>query len=491
MIITLKRTTTRSVHGIALVSVLMVSVILLALAGAFFAAHKSDLALMGTSTKLESTKNAALSASEFFQYKLQNDRFFGTRPFATEALKKESFPEGAEPALLDLEYIGEGNALSKNLVRGRITRTGLEFEGRILNNLNNDTIASHPLGDAPPRSARVWITTKQGHIKKNMDLILKRSPFSAVSMLAGGDIDVSLTASENGHWWLGARQPSGNAVRANGTITGPEVLSPSGRAVLFEPPDGLANKLDPPYGVIQSKYLNMQMEGVATSITSMDERLEDVKENIRGVLSPGGAEATIPQLDAETLSSPTKRFTMPSNTLTFNTRETAPGQFVHELLDGKNTVLASYDGAVVSNREFEWGDPMTGAAVTFDLEGRVMKVSENVELQTDNDGKFVLRGSKAGNSSDDSGQPTLILGSETAGASIKANGIQVRGSVGGRGALKAGTGNLSIRAKSSLSTTPDFGVALHAQGDVVLSKPGTSKSDGIPSDWDAFATAFH
>lgn len=486
MIILPKRPTTRSVHGIALVSVLMVSVILLALAGAFFAAHKSDLALMGTSTKLESTKNAALSASEFFQYKLQNDRFFGTEPFPASDQKKESFPDGAAEPLLNVEYIGEGNAVSKNLVRGRITRTGLEFEGRVLNNLNNDAIATHPLGDAPPRSARVWITTKQGHIKKSMDLILKRSPFSSVSMLSGGDIDVSLTASENGHWWLGARQPSGNAVRANGTITGPEVLSSSGRAVLFEPPDGLGDKLDPPYGVIQGKYLNMQMDGVATEISSADERLEDVKDNIRGVLSPGGAEATIPKLDAEKLSSPTKQFTLPSNTLTFNTRETAPGKVVHELLDGNNTVLASYDGGAVGNRVFQWGDSPTNPAVTFDLEGRVMKVAENVELQTED--KFILRGTNSGNT-EDSGQPTLILGNEAAGASIKANGIQVRGSVGGRGALKAGKGNLNIRAKSSLSTTPDFGVALHAEGDVVLSKPGSSKSDGIPSDWDAFAKA--
>lgn len=486
--------------GIALVTVMMVSIILLALAGAFFAAHKTDLMLMGTSTKLEKTKNAALSASEFFQYKLQNDRFYGAGPF--EDGKIETFPEGAAEPVMTVEYSSVATDVTQNLVKGTIHKTGLTFEGRILNNLGKDSQGWHPLGTTPPRSVRVWITTKQGFIVKHMDFILKRSPFSSVSMLSGGDIQVSLASSEDGHWWLGARQPSGNAVRANGRITGPEVLSKTGRAVLFEAPDGMKEKVQPPYGVIQGESLRMQMDGVMTNIQSDDSRLEDVEDNILGVLSPGGAGVEVPNLDADELTSPVNKFNLPAERVTFRTREEG-GSVVHELLEN-DKVVASYEGKNPLKRTYTWGNG-TKVAATFDLEARTMTVSDNYELKSKG-GSFTLRGvngdsSSSGGGKDDDGwgwkgpnegnQPTLVLGSELGGASISANGIDIRGSVGGKGALKAGNDDLRVRAKSSLSTTPDFGVALHSNDDIILSKPGSSSADGIPPDWDAFSQAFN
>jgi hypothetical protein len=493
--------------GIALVSVMLVSIILLALAGAFFAAHRTDLMLMGTSTKLEKTKNAALSAAEFFQYKLQNDRFFGAVPFKNG--KTEDYPIGAGDPMMTIEYVSEGDNPNKNVVIGRIHKTGLTFEGRLLNNLGKDAVAGHPLGTTPPRSVRVWITTKQGFIVKNMDFILKRSPFSSVSMLSGNDIQVDLANSEDGHWWLGARQASGNAVRANGEIRGPEVLSETGRAVLFEPPDGMADKVQPPYGVIQGKDLKMQMNGVMTDIQSDDDRLQDVEDNILGVLSPDGAGVEVPNLDADELTSPSNSFKIPANDVAFRTRDGDNGRVVHELLeDGK--VVATYGDRNRSSRHHIWSKGSKVAAV-FDLESRTMTVTDNYELHTE--GSFTLRGttgdgdSDAGDGEPDRGkwrgrrdsdwgrrdegnQPTLVLGSQRGGASIDANGITVKGSVGGKGALKAGDRDLSIRAKSSLSTTPDFGVALHSNDDIYLSKPGSSSADGIPPDWDAFSKAF-
>lgn len=486
---------TRSRKGIALVSVMMVSIILLALAGAFFAAHKTDLMLMGTSIKLEKTKNAALSASEFFQYKLQNDRFFGKGVFQNG--KVETFPEGAAEPVMTVEYLSEDMDPNKNVVKGLIHKTGLTFEGRILNNLDKDSQGWHPRGTTPPRSVRVWITTKQGFIVKNMDFILKRSPFSSVSMLSGGDIQVNLANSEDGHWWLGARQPSGNAVRANGRITGPEVLSKTGRAVLFEAPDGMQAKVQPPYGVIQGDSLRMQMDGVMTNVQSDDARLEDVEDNILGVLSPGGPGVEVPNLDADELTSPINKFKMPAERVTFRTREEG-GTVVHELLEN-DKVVASYEGKNPLKRTYTWGNGSKVAA-TFDLEARTMTVTDNYQLESKG-GSFALRGTngKSGSWDSDGGwnapeegnQPTLVLGSELGGASISANGIDIRGSVGGKGALKAGKDDLKIRAKSSLSTTPDFGVALHSEDDIVLSKPGSSSADGIPPDWDAFSQAFN
>jgi hypothetical protein len=480
----------RSRAGIALMSVLTVSVILLALAGAFFAAHKTDLVLMGSSIKLEKTKNSALSAAEFVQYKIENDRHFGLNAFREDVILTETFPAGASEPLLEVEYVGDENHVYNNIIKGKMLKTDLEFEAQVLNNLNSNSVGLHPRGEAPPRSARVWITAKRGQVTKRMDFILKHSPLSSVSILSGGDVSVQLTNSEDGHWWLGARQPSGNGVRANGTITGPEILSRAGRAVLFEPPEGLGSKIKPPYGVIQGKNLRMQMDGVMTNVNAGHEDLEQAEENIKGVLSPESSEVEIPKLNSDDLASPTRIYHMPADKVTFRTREIS-GRTTHQLLmDGQ--VQASYDGVGNNRRVFAWPpgsqsySPDTVAL--FDLESRVMTVSQDVELRTD--GEFVLEGA-ASESGSEASQPTLVLGSEKVPSSIKAkNGISIEGSVGGMGALKAGGGDLKIRAKSSLSTTPDFGIALHSDRDVVLSKPGQSNQDGIPTDWDAFSTAY-
>lgn len=480
----LKNVSKGSPNGIALVSVLMVGVIFLALAGAFFASHKTDLVLMGSSIKLEHTKNAALSAAEFFQYKLENNRHFGATALPNETVY---FPEeaGDTDAIMKVTYSSDGTLPSSNLIEGEILQTGLTFEGRILNNLEQTSEGVHPLGNTPPRTVRVWITTKQGVITKNMDFILKRSPFSSVSMLSGGSIEVDLDGNANGLWWLGARQPSGNAVRANGEVVGPEVLSETGRGLLFEPPQGLEDKVQPPYGVIQGANLNMRMNGAETDIQLDDSRLEDVEQNIKGVLSPGGAGVEVPVLKPEELTSPTKRFTLPAKQVTFNTRQTEGG-VVHELLqDGE--VVTTYSNNNPGSRFYRWGEG-TDVAAEFDLETRTMKVMENFELATGYKGEsFTLSGSTDGQG--EGSQPTLVLGSETGQSSISADGITIKGSVGGKGSLKAGDGHLEIRAKSNLSTTPDFGVALHSSKDVVLSKPGSSTSDGIASDWDAFSMA--
>lgn len=470
----------RENRGIALVSVLMLSIILLAMAGAFFAAHKTDLVLMGTSLKMEETKNAALSAAQFMQYKLQNDRRFGTVAFREDfSLDDEVYPPKGDP-LLSVEYYGEGNELLKNVVKGKLLSTGTEFEARVVNMLDQDSEMHTSLGVTPPRCARVWISTKRGLVTKRMDFIVKRSPFSGVSMLSGADINVHLTQSEDGAWWLGARQPSGNAVRANGTINGPEVLSRAGRSVLFEPPEGLTARVTPPYGVMQAKELRMQMNGVSKLIDSSDPDVKTAERNIRGALSPEGAPVEVPTLDADKLTAPVTSFRPPSNKVTFKTVEKG-GQVVHQLLEGRRVVW-EYDGKNPLKRFYSWD---FGNA-TFDLESRTMTVAPGAELKTK--GHFVLSSESEVPGHDF--QPTLVLGDEYQGGSLDAEGITIQGSVGGMGALKAGQEGLRVRAKSSLSTTPDFGVALHSESDVVLSKPGSSSQDGIPVDWDAYAEGF-
>lgn len=480
------RTRAMSSKGMALVSVLLVAVVMLGLAGAFFVAHKSDLALMVSGNDREQTKNACLSVADFVQYKLQNDRTFGKQASAGT----ENFPDGSSNPTLTATYSSTGGGPNqRNFIHGEMPESQVKFDVEILNNLDGKlplTITERR--NTPPRSCRVWISSTRRNVTQNIDLIFKRSPFTNASIVSGKDINVELTHSEDGAWWLGARQPSGNSVRASGKINGPEVWSPTGRAVLFTPPPGMESRLDPPYGVLQGESLTMQVDGVPTQLMTGEDVLEESEENIRGVLSPGGGNVLVPELNRDDLQGPAQKVTLPDAKLVFKTQVGTDGQTIH-VLEGDNGILASYDPlAPDTSRFFTWADTPARDAVVIDLETRVMTVSENVELQT-GERDFELRSVTPSGKIDTTRQPTLYLGSNDKGAALDARTIDIEGSVGGQGALKSQS-DLKIAAKSYLSTTPDFGIALHAQQDVVLTKPGTNSTDGLAVDWEAYAEGY-
>lgn len=481
--------------GMALVSVLLVTVVMLGLAGAFLMAHRSDLALMTSGTYREQSKNGCMSVADFIQYKLQNDRKYGMAAFSTggDFPPAEAFPNASDP-MLTCTYKGRSSGPGgriRNFILGTLPQSETEFEVEILNNLDGkeelsvtDTIRT------PPRTCRAWITAKRGNVTQHIDFILKRSAFTNATITSGRDINVQLTNSENGAWLLGARQPSGNTVRASGKISGPEVWSPTGKAVQFLPPPGLESRLDPPYGVMQADTLRMQVDGVPRTLNAGDEYLRDSEDNIAGVLSPGSGNVQVPELNRDDLQGPAQKVTLPDANLTFKTQTNGDGETVY-VLEGDHGVLARYNplGDRPGERNFTWeGTPAEGKVVV-DLETRVVSVAPNVELQTGNR-PFSLRSVTASGTTDTTRQPLLYLGNSGQGASIDAGSIDIDGSVGGLGALKSQS-DLKIAAKSYLSTTPDFGIALHAQRDIQLTKPGTNASDGLAVDWTAFAQGYH
>ena len=80
----------------ALISVLLVTVVMLGLAGAFFVAHKSDLALMTSAGYREQTKNCGRSVAHFVQDKLQK-QFIQALAWAEQA----SLDKGIDLKVLD------------------------------------------------------------------------------------------------------------------------------------------------------------------------------------------------------------------------------------------------------------------------------------------------------------------------------------------------------------------------------------------------------
>lgn len=480
----------------ALVSVLLVTLVMLGLAGAFFAAHRSDLALMTSGTYREESKNACLSIADFIQYKLQNDRKYGMAAFSRSGdfPPAEAFPDASNPVLL-CSYIGVRSGASpgariRNYIRGSLPQSQTDFEVEILNNLDGkEELRVNSVVRTPPRTCRAWITTKRGNVTQHIDFILKRSAFTNASITSGRDINVQITNSENGAWLLGARQPSGNSVRASGQINGPEVWSPTGRAVQFLAPPGLENRLEPPFGVMQADTLKMQVDGLPKQLNAGDQVLQEAEDNIDGVLSPGAGKVQVPELNRDDLQGPAQKLTLPDSKLVFRTQTGPSGETIH-VLEGDSGVLATYDPMreKPNDRYFTWNGTAVEGKVWVDLESRVMAVAPNVELQT-GDRAFQLRSVTSSGQPDSHRQPLLYLGSNDQGAAIDASSIDIDGSVAGLGALKSQS-DLKIAAKSYLSTTPDFGIALHAERDIQLTKPGKNASDGLAVDWDAFAEGY-
>ena len=481
--------------GMALVSVLLVTVVMLGLAGAFLMAHRSDLALMTSGTYREQSKNGCMSVADFIQYKLQNDRKYGMAAFSRggDFPPAEAFPNASDP-MLTCSYEGRSGGPGgriRNFIIGTLPQSETEFEVEILNNLDGkEELRVTNTIRTPPRTCRAWITAKRGNVTQHVDLIMKRSAFTNATITSGRDINVQLTNSENGAWLLGARQPSGNAVRASGQINGPEVWSPTGKAVQFLAPPGLESRLDPPFGVMQADTLSMKIDGVPRTLNAGDEYLRESEDNIAGVLSPGTGKTQVPELNRDDLQGPAQKVTLPDAKLTFRTQTGDAGETVY-ILEGDNGVLARYNplNEGPNARYFTWAGTPAEGKVSVDLETRTVSVAPNVELQTGNR-SFSLRAVDASGNPDPARQPVLNLGDSAGGASIDAGSIDIEGSVGGLGALKSQS-DLKIAAKSYLSTTPDFGIALHAQRDIQLTKPGTNASDGLAVDWTAFAQGYH
>ncbi len=469
----------------ALVSVLLVTVVMLALAAAFFAAHRSDLALLTSSTYREQTKNACLSVADILQYKLQNDRTFGSGAFSRET-KEELFPLDSSEPVLEFRYTGDGFEPEKNLISGTLPLSEVEFEIRLVNNLASNAITERLTYNpsAPPRTARAWITARRKSVVSHIEVIFKQSPFTTASITSNGSIDVQLKEGD-GYWHLGAMQQSGNKVRASGNIKGPEVWSKTGAAVRFTPPPGMERKLRPPYGTMQARTLQMQVDGRHTFLQPGSTETLESEATIQGVLSSGGGEVRIPDLDPDNLQGASRKVHFPHSQLTFETVDDGKDGPVHKLMSGSQE-LARYNPENYSGkRTFQWEDPTGQTAATFDLENRVMAVNPDIELQVDTN--FTLSGRTKGQASDPL-QPTLVLGNSERGASLKATSIDIDGSVGGFGAIKS-SGDLKVAAKSALSTTPDFGIALHAKGDVNLNPPGANSNDGLAVDFEAFEQA--
>ena len=473
-------------RGVALISVLMLMVLLAALGSAFIGVNRTNLTLMSNADRYAEVYQACVSGVDYLWYRIENDRNFGKTAFsgATTEVYPSSNP------IVEVTMRGRAGDPLQNSIEGKLLATGQEFRLQFVNNLNNTATAGRGGLIAPPDSVRVWSLSDVGSVTRQLDTVLRVAPLVSSTVVAGGMLSMDLDAGSNADagWWLETKDPSRNRIRANGDIYVPNCFDdPVTPRVNFVAPKGLENRLKDPYGAIEG-HQEIFMENTngrrkGYRLSAQDAVRDQAGENSKGAFLPNSGEATVPELSPASLrSDATTSVNLNPGTYEFRTEGTVH-KLVHIASDGTSSVLRSYDQSKrLSSRVQNLTTPFGETIAVVNLATRKFRIPANTQVTSHGSLTF---------SGDSLGVPQVLLGSadQMGYLSVTSGDMVVEGSIVGMGAVVAESGSIEIQAKSTLSTTPDNGVALFANESVRLDRPGAGAGDGLPVDWDAFNEA--
>jgi len=511
---------TRKRKGIALALVMVTLGLTVTLTGAFLGINHSNFALVRAAGGQERAHQACLSAYAYAMLRLEHDRAWGAVPF-----DGNSDPWVA--AHLQLTEVA-----SSNRCTGEIPGLEQSFEIEVINRLSQDT--PHPSENCPARSVLLKIVGRAHGFQRRMEVTLRKEPFFDSGALCN---DVMQIDAEQ--LVVGSRDPYRSVVRSNRDIYAPDAVTNS--KIIFSPKVGAPAPLDqPPHGSLWAKggiYSgvhslldpaklalaqassngnfvtgapkrhsitdldpeDMVEHGVSRSLPGGNFRFEELTQTVlenRAFVDGTGATvwsgwapvdppvSTPALVRRDALGQIAEiRYLNDQGFATATAPDTDPTDFVlrdpagWNLPPGTPAPQPEGSGLATDQGVFEW----PGSGVHFDLKTSTIRVPEG-DVQSTEDLSF------------DSGPgrplPSLILGSvNTSGpepvpivATIQVDGgFTVRGTVDGYGAVVASQ-DVSLMARSSLTSTPERGVAIFAERDVHMRpNPGVPTIGGMQS----------
>lgn len=517
----------KSVRGAALFFVLLVTLVMATLMGAFVTIHHQQLALSGDTNTRQLLHEACVSGLNYVQSKLEKNTRYGATSFANA---KDSFPPGI--GYLEITEVGDKSTAKglpdtdKNYVEGRLSSAkGVEyrFKVRIVNNLEEYTpILTSKLGPVPARTVRIRVEGEVRGARRRLDAVLRRHPFSDSSIQSGRDIRVIPTVKGTG-WRIASRDMT-NLVRANGSVYGPDALADK---LKFEGPRGQIR-------AHQEIYLNNK------SVSSDASFKADSEARSGGTFAPNSKQMQIPDLKGSQLKLPPTQLDIDSGdyefcTVKYNRWEPSPdqpGKWLHhieehsglrtpanvlanktpygsttELVDDKTGEDGWDDGVVteVEERATLWNTTVKGVVknVVADLTTGNILIPPGVTLKAPGYVRFGGR---------DGGQATLAFGfyegddnpskfaadessnpiaaMQELGAALSAEGdLLLDGPVIGLGSLNS-EGSLTFSAQSGLSVSPNVAVAVRARDNLRIAPPAPSRLPvGLRADGPSFTSA--
>ncbi|MBX3170206.1 MAG: hypothetical protein KF760_22565 [Candidatus Eremiobacteraeota bacterium] len=241
--------------GVALFIVLLTTLMLTMMVGAFFGVNQSNFAILGSTFRRKEALLAAETGLNYVRFQLEKDQTWGVTeiPGFRERLG----------GLCVISAPGGGTTVRGEFSDGRV------FEAEIQNRLAQPASAL-----VPADAVRVVCKGSSGGFRTTLAVVFKGEPIYDAAASTNGKIDMT----ENTNWEIHSKDPIRNWVRSNDEIYTPDVLNdPTNHRMKF-----ISDVSSPVSGVLWSRkdiYSGMseRVEGV---------RLGEMSSNIKGVLAP-------------------------------------------------------------------------------------------------------------------------------------------------------------------------------------------------------------
>lgn len=499
-------------RGVALALVLLTTFLLVMLTSAFFGVHRTNLSLARAAGAQEAAHQACLSAFHYGRLRLEQDRQWGAAPFV-----------GATDPFLSGVRVQEVAGTSR--WEGEIPDLGQRFSGEVINRLGLDT--PHPFENCPAGAVLLKLEGQASGLHRRLEVTLRKAPFSDSSAISNARMSIDAEL-----FLIGSRDPYRSQVRSNDAIYAPDAVT--AQQIRFLPKVGAPAPLDqPPHG---SLWARRGIQSGSHSLSNSASRAL-AEASAEGSFLSGAAQARpVPQLTAtdllehgleRSLAPGSYVFTSLEHQVMENRATLDPGgnviwggwtpvdppvstpALLHRDPLGQTTSVyylnspgfvastaADHDPSdLILRQPVGWAlppgsPPPQPQSGRFEWPGSGMFVDLGTSTLEMPAGDVKVEGELAFTSLAERPFPALVMGSvDTSGsvprpvvATLQAQGgISIRGTVDGFGAMMAG-GDISLMARSQLTSTPERGVAIFSERDVYLRpNPGVPSAGGVQS----------
>ena len=241
--------------GVALFIVLLTTLVLTMMVGAFFGVNQSNFAVLGSTFRRKEALLAAETGLNYVRFQLEKDQTWG----ASE-IRGFREPLGG---LCVISAPGGGRTVRGEFSDGRV------FEAEVQNCLSQPAT-----GQVPADAVRVVCKGQSGGFQTTLAVVLKGEPVYDAAASTNGKIDMT----ENTNWEVHSKDPIRNWVRSNSDIYAPDVIShPENRRMKFVSDVGSSVR-----GVLWSR--NDIYSGNTDKVSGA--RLADMNAKIDGVTAP-------------------------------------------------------------------------------------------------------------------------------------------------------------------------------------------------------------
>lgn len=460
-------------RGIALLTTLIISTVLLVLLGAFIQLNRGHLSTLSNSRQRENCLRTIMSAHEYCVHKIERDKTWASVNFPADQ---------ADPDLAGFLTVNEMAGSTR--LEGDIPSLKSTFTVEIDNQLaTNERVV-------------LLIEATSGGLTRKVESTMRPAPLFDSGVAAGGGINID--ASE---WTVGSRDPYRNLVRAND-----DILAPDYNDIHFVGKTNSAGNDGDDHGFLWSKSdISFFTGGSHQSVTDPLVMQDAMNATGARFIPNSGLNNPIHDLQVDDVVLPTDSSTIPAGDYQFTeavatferyeqTGTDAFGNAEYSWVSRTKSVpiLGRYLGSLTdywytnttmggSVRNVSFGLPGTAhpqPAATFPLDGAGL-VEATLDLpghppafNIRADGAVRIPGTFGVTSTGD--EPELIFSGTSGDAQIKAEGnITFDGSINGKGIIMSEQGNVELNVTNANTSGNQLGVSVFAHGDITMNSLGS------------------